>query len=112
MMVKVSPDISKMIGEPFLKKVVLSTDEKTKTPAEGMGLGLFIANILLEKLNTKLKFSNVSQIEDNGKKRIKVQKLRYYGKVIYRSLTTRQGEKVKETQGMLADPNTILESLI
>ena len=36
-----------------------------------MGLGLFIANILLEKTNGKLKFSNVYQIEDNGKKRIK-----------------------------------------
>jgi len=32
---------------------------------------LFIANILLEKTNGKLKFSNVNQIENDGKKRIK-----------------------------------------
>ena len=48
-----------------------TTDEKTKMPAEGMGLGLFIANVLLEKTNGKLKFSNVKQLGDNGKKRIK-----------------------------------------
>ena len=65
-------DITKMIGEPFLKKSEFySADEKSKTPVEGMGLGLFIANILLEKTNGQLKFSNVSQIEDNGKNRIK-----------------------------------------
>ena len=43
---------------------------KTETSEEGMGLGLFIANILLERTNGKLKFSNVKQSEDDGKKRI------------------------------------------
>ena len=65
-------DTTKMIGEPFLKKSeVFSTEEKTKMPAEGMGLGLFIANILLEKTNGQLKLSNVKKIENDGKKRIK-----------------------------------------
>ena len=35
-----------------------------------MGLGLFIANILLERTKGKLKFSNLQQIENHGKKRI------------------------------------------
>ena len=35
-----------------------------------MGLGLFIANILLERTKGKLKFSNVKQIENDGNKRI------------------------------------------
>ena len=66
------PDVKKMIGEPFLKNSdFYSTEEKTKTPLEGMGLGLFIANILLEKTNAQLKFSNVKKIENDGKKRIK-----------------------------------------
>ena len=65
-------DITKMIREPFLKKSEFySTDEKTKMPVEGMGLGLFIANILLEKTDGQLKFSNVKEIENDGKKRIK-----------------------------------------
>ncbi|MDC3090506.1 ActS/PrrB/RegB family redox-sensitive histidine kinase [Paracoccaceae bacterium] len=64
-------DISKMIGEPFIKESNFhSTEEKTKTHLEGMGLGLFIANILLEKTNGQLKFSNVNRVENNGKKRI------------------------------------------
>ena len=64
-------DVSKMIGEPFIKKGnFYSTEEKTKTPLEGMGLGLFIAKILLEKTNGQLKFSNVNRVENNGKNRI------------------------------------------
>ena len=43
---------------------------KNKTSEEGMGLGLFIANILLEKTKGKLKFSNVKKIEYDRKKRI------------------------------------------
>ena len=35
-----------------------------------MGLGLFIANILLEKTKGRLKFSNMKQIGSDGKKRI------------------------------------------
>ena len=35
-----------------------------------MGLGLFIANILLERTNGQLKFSNVKQSENGAKKRI------------------------------------------
>ena len=45
-------------------------DQKNRTSGEGMGLGLFIANILLEKTNGRLKFSNKKQFENNGKKRI------------------------------------------
>ena len=61
-----------MIGEPFLKRSDLSlTEAKTKTPEEGMGLGLFIAHILLERTKGKLKFSNVNKIENNGKKQVK-----------------------------------------
>ena len=37
---------------------------KNRTSEEGMGLGLFIANILLEKTNGRLKFSNIKQIEN------------------------------------------------
>ena len=65
-------DVTKMIGEPFLKKsTVYIAKAKTEASQEGMGLGLFIANILLERTNGKLKFSNVKQSEDDGKKRIK-----------------------------------------
>ena len=64
-------DITNMIGEPFLKKSNFYLMEiKNRTSEEGMGLGLFIANILLEKTNGRLKFSNMKQIESDGKKRI------------------------------------------
>ena len=91
-------DITKMIEEPFLKKSeFFSTDEKTKAPAEGMGLGLFIANILLEKTNGKLKFSNVNHIEDSGKKQIKGAKVEILWKrSSIEVLQLDQGEKVKE----------------
>ena len=66
------PDIANKIGEPFLKRNDFNLIEgKTKTSEEGMGLGLFIANILLERTKGKLKFSNVKQIEDDRKKKIK-----------------------------------------
>jgi two-component system sensor histidine kinase RegB len=66
-----SNDIKSMIGEPFLNKSnSYLMDQKNRTSEEGMGLGLFIANILLEKTNGRLKFSNMKQIENNGKKRI------------------------------------------
>ena len=62
-----------------------------------MGLGLFIANILLEKTNGKLKFSNVNQIEDNGKKRIKGAKVEILWKrSSIEVLQLHQGAKVKE----------------
>ena len=62
-----------------------------------MGLGLFIANILLEKTNGKLKFSNVNHIEDNGKKRIKGAKVEILWKrSSIEVLQLDQGEKVKE----------------
>ena len=35
-----------------------------------MGLGLFIANILLERTKAKLKFSNMQNIEKDGIRRI------------------------------------------
>ena len=64
-------DFTKMIGEPFLKKSTFySTEEKIETSEKGMGLGLFIANILLERTNGKLKFSNEKWSENGGKKRI------------------------------------------
>jgi two-component system sensor histidine kinase RegB len=57
-------DLQNMIGEPFLKR----SDKhlvraKDKTFEEGMGLGLFIAKILLERTKGKLNFSNINQIE-------------------------------------------------
>jgi len=64
-------DITNMIGEPFLKKSNFYLMEvKNRRSEEGMGLGLFIANILLEKTKGRLKFSNMQQIENDGKKRI------------------------------------------
>jgi len=64
-------DFTKMIGEPFLKKSTFySTEAKIETSGKGMGLGLFIANILLERTNGKLKFSNEKRSENDGKKRI------------------------------------------
>jgi two-component system sensor histidine kinase RegB len=64
-------DVTKMIGEPIIKKSAFySTGAKPETPEGGMGLGLFIANILLERTNGQLKFSNVKQSEDDRKKRI------------------------------------------
>ena len=57
-------DITSIIGEPFLKRSNFSlTEVKNRTSEEGMGLGLFIANILLEKTNGQLRFSNIKQIE-------------------------------------------------
>ena len=64
-------DVTNMIGDPFLKNSDFYLMEvKNKTSEEGMGLGLFIANILLEKTKGKLKFSNVKKIEYDRKKRI------------------------------------------
>ena len=64
-------DFTKMIGEPFLKKSTFySTEANIETSEKGMGLGLFIANILLERTNGKLKFSNEKRSENDGKKRI------------------------------------------
>ena len=64
-------DFTKMIGEPFLKKnTFYSTETKIETSEKGMGLGLFIANILLERTNGKLKFSNEKWSKNDGKKRI------------------------------------------
>ena len=60
-----------MIGEPFLNRTDFNlSDERTNMSEEGMGLGLFIANILLERNKGKLKFSNVKQKQNDGKKRI------------------------------------------
>ena len=64
-------DVTDKIRDPFLKNSDFYLMEvKNKTSEEGMGLGLFIANILLEKTKGKLKFSNVKNIEYDGKKRI------------------------------------------
>ena len=64
-------DVKKRIGEPFLKKIDFYPGEvEPKLSEEGMGLGLFIANILLERTNGQLKFSNVKRVENDGKKRI------------------------------------------
>ena len=64
-------DVTKMIREPFIKKSAFySTGAKTKTSEEGMGLGLFIANILLEKTKGQLKFSNEKKVENHGIGRI------------------------------------------
>ena len=64
-------DVTNMIGEPFLKRSdFYLMDPKNKTSDEGMGLGLFIAKILLERTRGKLKFSNAKKIESNKKKRI------------------------------------------
>lgn len=62
-------DITKMIGEPFLRKNnSYSVDDNTDTAYSGMGLGLFIANVLIERKNGKLKFSNVIDKGNTGKK--------------------------------------------
>ena len=64
-------DVTNMIGEPFLNRTDFNlSDERTNMSEEGMGLGLFIANILLERNKGKLKFSNVKQKQNDGKKRI------------------------------------------
>ena len=64
-------DVENIIGEPFVKKSDFNSIEaRIKISDEGMGLGLFIANILLERTKAKLKFSNVQQIEKSGIKRI------------------------------------------
>ncbi len=66
-----SYDVNNLIGDPFLKNSDLSLMEiKNKTSEEGMGLGLFIANILLERTKGKVKFSNIRRIEKKAKKRI------------------------------------------
>ena len=87
-----------MIGEPFLKRSELNfKGAKTKTPKEGMGLGLFIANILLERTKGKLKFSNVKQIENNGKKQIKGAKVEVsWDRSSIEVLNREKKDKVKE----------------
>ena len=64
-------DVESIIGEPFVKKSDFnSSKSRSNTSDGGMGLGLFIANILLERTKGKLKFSNVQQIDDDGNKKI------------------------------------------
>ena len=64
-------DVENIIGEPFVKKSDFnSIQAKTNTADGGMGLGLFIANILLERTKGKLKFSNLQQKDNIGKKRV------------------------------------------
>ena len=91
-------DVKNMIGEPFLKRSDLSlTEAKTKTPEEGMGLGLFIAHILLERTKGKLKFSNVNKIENNGKKQVKGAKVEVsWDRSSIEVLNREKKDKVKE----------------
>ena len=91
-------DVKNMIGEPFLKRRDLSlTEAKTKTPEEGMGLGLFIAHILLERTQGKLKFSNVNKIENNGKKQVKGAKVEIsWDRPSIEVLKREKKDKVKE----------------
>ena len=91
-------DVKNMIGEPFLKRSDLSlTEAKTKTPEEGMGLGLFIAHILLERTKGKLKFSNVNQIDNNGKKQVKGAKVEVsWDRSSIEVLNREKKDKVKE----------------
>ena len=91
-------DVKNMIGEPFLKRSELNfKGAKTKTPDEGMGLGLFIANILLERTKGKLKFSNVKQIENNGKKQVKGAKVEVsWDRSSIEVLNREKKDKVKE----------------
>ena len=91
-------DVKNKIGEPFLKRSDLSlTEAKTKTSEEGMGLGLFIAHILLERTQGKLKFSNVNQIENNGKKQVKGAKVEIsWDRSSIEVLKREKKDKVKE----------------
>ena len=91
-------DVKNMIGEPFLKRSDLSlTEAKTKTSEEGMGLGLFIAHVLLERTQGKLKFSNVNQIENNGKKQVKGAKVEIsWDRSSIEVLKREKKDKVKE----------------
>ncbi len=91
-------DIKNMIGEPFLNRSNIHLKEaKTKTPEEGMGLGLFIANVLLEKTEGKLKFSNVKKTENDGKKRVKGAKVEIsWDRVSIEVLQRGNKDKVKE----------------
>jgi two-component system sensor histidine kinase RegB len=58
-------DVTTMIREPFMKKSNSHLiNDNTKTLESGMGLGLFIANILLERTNARLKFSNMRKAKD------------------------------------------------
>ena len=59
-----------MLSLAIKKSDFNSIEARAKTSDEGMGLGLFIANILLERTKGKLKVSNLQQIENHGKKRI------------------------------------------
>ena len=64
-------DLEHIIFEPFVKKSDFnSVESRTSKSDEGMGLGLFIANILLERTEGKLRFSNVQQTDSDGNKRI------------------------------------------
>ena len=91
-------DVKNMIGEPFLKRSELNfKGAKTKTPDEGMGLGLFIANILLERTKGKLKFSNLKQFENNGKKQVKGAKVEVsWDRSSIEVLNREKKDKVKE----------------
>ena len=91
-------DVTDKIRDPFLKNSDFYLMEvKNKTSEEGMGLGLFIANILLEKTKGKLKFSNVKQIENNGKKQVKGAKVEVsWDRSSIEVLKREKKDKVKE----------------
>ena len=91
-------DVKNMIGEPFLRSSDLNLNKaKTKISEEGMGLGLFIANILLERTKGKLKFSNVEKVENKGKKRVKGAKVEVsWDRSSIEVLRIEEKDKVKE----------------
>ena len=91
-------DVENFISEPFVKKSDFNSIEaRTNTSEEGMGLGLFIANILLGRTKGKLKFSNVQKIENNGNKRITGAKVEIsWDRVAIEVLQGDNNEKLKE----------------
>ena len=48
------------IGDPFMRRRRVDSDQKERPEYEGMGLGLFIAKTLLERSGAELKFANGS----------------------------------------------------
>ncbi|MDC3067655.1 ActS/PrrB/RegB family redox-sensitive histidine kinase, partial [Paracoccaceae bacterium] len=62
-------NLLRMIGDPFLKSK--KNFLKDTDPKKGMGLGLFISKILLERTNGRVNFSNIIQIKNKYEKNVK-----------------------------------------
>ncbi|AXT27688.1 sensor histidine kinase [Ruegeria sp. AD91A] len=80
------PHMIGRIGDPFMRRRRVESDQRTRPEYEGMGLGLFIAKTLLERSGAELEFANGSDpyqhLTDNPDRRGAIVKVTWPRKLI------------------------------